>query len=152
MPSNVCRGTTNPPTPNAATRRAEQTAGAGAVCASRAADVVQITRVLELVPAPMLLLFKMNDCLRHAERQLDAGVDSFVITLRHCLRTMLHDDERPDADRRAHGLRARLYRLRLRIAYWLLRVYTEGGAPSRLLQFLAREREPRGVAAAAPAK
>ena len=64
----------------------------------------EIVHVLERVPAPMLLLFKCNDCLRHAERSLGAGVNSFVITLRYCLQTLLLADEegreegREDAD------------------------------------------------------
>jgi hypothetical protein len=41
------------------------------------------------VPPPMLLLFKTNDCLRHAERKLHSGADSFLITLKHCLRVLL---------------------------------------------------------------
>lgn len=47
-----------------------------------------IAVVLERVPAPMLLLFKTNDCLRHAERKLlgaAAGVDSMLVTMRYCL-------------------------------------------------------------------
>ena len=48
--------------------------------------------VLDLVPPPLLLLFKTNDCLRHAERQLGAaGVGSFLITLRYCLRCLRHE-------------------------------------------------------------
>ena len=48
----------------------------------------QIGLVLDKVPRPMLLLFKTNDCLRHAERQLGggaAGASSLLITLRYCL-------------------------------------------------------------------
>ena len=41
--------------------------------------------VLDRVPPPMLLLFKTNDCLRHAERQLGVGVNSLLVTLRHCI-------------------------------------------------------------------
>jgi hypothetical protein len=44
---------------------------------------------LRCVPPPMLLLFKTNDCLRHAERKLHSGADSFLITLKHCLRVLL---------------------------------------------------------------
>ena len=48
--------------------------------------------VLDLVPRPLLLLFKTNDCLRHAERQLGAaGVGSFSITLRYCLCCLRHE-------------------------------------------------------------
>lgn len=40
-----------------------------------------IARVLERVPPVMLLLFKTNDCLRHAERRLSApGVNPFLST------------------------------------------------------------------------
>lgn len=60
-----------------------------------------IAVVLERVPAPMLLLFKTNDCLRHAERKLlgaAAGVDSMLVTMRYCLQALLRlerSDERP---------------------------------------------------------
>ena len=112
----------------------------------------QIVHVLECVPPPMLLLFKTNDCLRHAERQLDAGVDSFLITLRFCLQALLAAGDREDARGpaaaaaaatesggarngreapRAHALRtrlrARLRRLRLRVAFWILRLLTQHG-------------------------
>ena len=76
----------------------------------------QIVRVLELVPPPMLLLFKTNDCLRHAERQLDAGVDSFVITLRYSLQAMAHERRRSSSSAGLWMLKA----LKLRLATWLL--------------------------------
>ena len=41
-----------------------------------------IAVVLDKLPRPMLLLLKTNDCLRHADRKLGAGVNSYVITLR----------------------------------------------------------------------
>ena len=79
----------------------------------------------------MLLLFKTNDCLRHAERRLDAGVDSFVVTLRYCLRAMLeHKEEQQHGNPRVEGhsaFREGLHRLRLRLALWLLRLLSEGG-------------------------
>lgn len=109
----------------------------------------EIVHVLERVPAPMLLLFKCNDCLRHAERRLGAGVNSFVITLRYCLQTLLLADEegREDVDAAAAAAAtdtdgavpirhansssgrsgssrtgmSRLHRLRLRLAVWLLK-------------------------------
>ena len=59
---------------------------------------------------PLLLLFKTNDCLRHTERRLDAGVNSFLITLRFCLGALA-----------AHG-RTALERWRLAAAAWVLRV------------------------------
>lgn len=84
--------------------------------------------------------FKTNDCLRHAERQLNAGVDSFLIVLRHCLCAMLHADDAAlvaAGGRPMAGLRARLHRLRLRVALWLLQLYTEGTHAGRLVQLLA---------------
>lgn len=110
----------------------------------------QIVHVLECVPPPMLLLFKTNDCLRHAERQLGAGVDSFLITLRFCLRALLSTE--PANSRGGggggaggasylnllgggtaiDGVRAQLQRLRLRVAYWLLRYLTEPGCEGGL--------------------
>ena len=82
----------------------------------------------------MLLLFKTNDCLRHAERQLDAGVDSFLITLRHCLRAMV--DAPRDAAAEHDGLRAALHRMRLRLALWLLRLVSEGAAADAVRRML----------------
>ena len=100
----------------------------------------QIVHVLERVPRPMLLLFKTNDCLRHAERQLDAGVDSFLITLRYCLQAMLTHDRKDDRSKLPMGLRARWHkrwhRLRLRVAHLLLRALTEGAGAARAVQAL----------------
>ena len=54
--------------------------------------LVQIVHVLERVPPPMLLIFKCNDCLRHAERRLGgAGAYSVLVTLRYCIQTLLAD-------------------------------------------------------------
>ena len=108
--------------------------------------IKQIAVVLERVPPPMLLLFKTNDCLRHAERRLGAGVNSFVITMRYCLQAILDDvhagastqgsvnatvksrgarAQRIADGRRGHSwaarTRASLQRLRLRLTVWLLR-------------------------------
>ena len=44
----------------------------------------EITKMLGRVPRQMLLLFKVNDCLRHADRQLGAPVNTFLITARAC--------------------------------------------------------------------
>ena len=100
----------------------------------------QIMTVLERVPPPMLLLFKTNDCLRHAERQLDAGVDSFLITLRYSLQTILREDaSRATVGERAHRMsrvRTRLHRVRLFLAYWLLRACTEGSLAARAARLL----------------
>ena len=91
----------------------------------------QIVHVLSTVPPPMLLLFKTNDCLRHAERTLDAGVDSFLITLRHCLQAKLRGDKPGGAramdERRAWSLSAVLQRARLRIAEWLVALVVSQG-------------------------
>lgn len=40
----------------------------------------------------MLLLLKTNDCLRHADRQLGSPVNSFVLTLRHCVAAIRADE------------------------------------------------------------
>jgi hypothetical protein len=48
----------------------------------------------------MLLLLKTNDCLRHADRQLGSPVNSFVVTLRHCVIAIRADEaERRRQDR-----------------------------------------------------
>ena len=45
--------------------------------------------MLNSVPREMLLLFKTNDCLRHAERQLNGkSVNSFIITLSFCFEAL----------------------------------------------------------------
>eukprot|EP00959_Pyramimonas_sp_CCMP1952_P135464 2834290-Pyramimonas_sp.AAC.2 len=44
----------------------------------------EICNVLNVVPRQMLLLFKMNDCLRHVDRSLGAPVNTFVVTAEHC--------------------------------------------------------------------
>lgn len=85
----------------------------------------------------MLLLFKTNDCLRHAERQLRSGADSFLVTLKHCLRVLLTSAPNTVdntgiaavvaqkssrampvsfAGKTADRLRAMFYRLRLHVA------------------------------------
>ena len=77
----------------------------------------------------MLLLFKTNDCLRHAERQLHSGADSHLITLKFCLRALLapppaaavvrldpHATLAAIARRTYDRLRHQLYRLKLRVA------------------------------------
>ena len=120
----------------------------------------QIGLVLDKVPRPMLLLFKTNDCLRHAERQLGggaAGASSLLITLRYCLEAMLRDRRAPgpamatggsgggrrrvgEARRRGCGAwRAWLSQLKLQLAIWLLRVSSESAA-------LPRAAPPRGPA------
>ena len=90
--------------------------------------LVEIVHVLERVPRPMLLLFKTNDCLRHAERKLDAGVDSLLITLRYCLEAMLLHA----------GVASRLERLRLACSIWLLRTWSESALLGpRVMRILA---------------
>jgi hypothetical protein len=82
----------------------------------------------------MLLLFKTNDCLRHVERQLQAGAGSFLITLKFCLRFLLALDRSSTtaeetvffthnthgttalASSALHRLRAHFCRLRMRLA------------------------------------
>lgn len=91
-----------------------------------------IVRVLERVPPPMLLLFKTNDCLRHAERQLGSGVDSLIVTLRHCFRVLLlHHPPRG-------GVRSRWRRLKLSLASWLLRVWAESPLGPRVMRLVLR--------------
>ena len=40
----------------------------------------------------MLLLLKTNDCLRHADRQLGSGINSFLLTLRYCVSAIRADE------------------------------------------------------------
>ncbi len=101
----------------------------------------------------MLLLFKTNDCLRHVERQLHAAADSLLITLKFCLRVLLHKEAGAAAAVRLGGhnvasttlarrtlerLRAKMYRLRLRVSCWLLgyvtRLDCEQGVVARALR------------------
>jgi hypothetical protein len=102
----------------------------------------------------MLLLFKTNDCLRHVERQLHAAADSLLITLKFCLRVLLaHKEAGAAAAVRLGGhnvasatlarrtlerLRAKMYRLRLHVACWLLgyvtRLDCEQGVVARALR------------------
>ena len=76
----------------------------------------------------MLLLFKTNDCLRHAERAIGAGVNSFLITLRYCL-TLL-DQEAAEQRRRGESLR-------LKLAVWLLRYLSDSPLLPRILRLLS---------------
>ena len=126
-----------------------------------------IAVVLERVPAPMLLLFKTNDCLRHAERRLlgsGAGVDTMLVTMRFCLQTMLRRDSSAgrgvpsaatppagasgsaaayqDLQQHARPRQSRLRRLQLALAVWLLRVASRGGAAwlERVLRVLTAPR------------
>ena len=126
-----------------------------------------IAVVLERVPAPMLLLFKTNDCLRHAERRLlgsGAGVDTMLVTMRFCLQTMLRRDSsagrgvpsaatppagasgsaaaHQDLQQHARPRQSRLRRLQLALAVWLLRVASRGGAAwlERVLRVLTAPR------------
>jgi len=80
-----------------------------------------IAVVLQSVPRPMLLLFKTNDCLRHAERQLSSGVNSFLITLRFCIGSILKET-RQERQKQHSGLSvlARLAEARLAFFGWLL--------------------------------
>ena len=110
--------------------------------------------VLRRVPPAMLLLFKTNDCLRHVERQLHAAADSLLITLKFCLRVLLAHKEAGAAvrlgghnvasttlaRRTLERLRAKMYWLRLHVAYWLLGYVTrpdcEQGVAARALRKL----------------
>ena len=114
------------------------------------------------VPRPLLLLFKTNDCLRHAERQLvptGAGADSFLVTLRYCLRCLRHEARAAAAaaaasagaagsstgrsaagglSRRWLGVaRAWLTVLRLDVAVWLLRVFSGSALLPRAVRALS---------------
>ena len=99
----------------------------------------EIVLVLERVPAPMLLLFKCNDCLRHAERQLSAGrsagIDSFLMTLRFCLRAALDHQPPILAEVTSVGqrMRSRLRRLRLRLVLWLLSTFQNSSIGPRIV-------------------
>lgn len=44
----------------------------------------EITELLNTVPREMLLLLKMNDCLRHIDRELGAPVNSSCVVLSGC--------------------------------------------------------------------
>ena len=98
----------------------------------------EIVLVLERVPPPMLLLFKCNDCLRHAERQLSAGastgVDSFLTTLRFCVHAALDYHALADeATSVTQAVRSRLRRLRLRLVLWLLSTFQDSHLGPRLI-------------------
>jgi len=116
--------------------------------------------VLDQVPRPLLLLFKTNDCLRHAERQLGGGVNSFLITLRYCLRCLRHEARAAaaaaaststsaasagSAGRTAGGVsrrwlgmaRAWLAVLRLDVAVLLLRVWSGSALLPRAVRALS---------------
>ena len=87
----------------------------------------QIVKIMELVPAPMLLIFKTNDCLRHIERQLlgqSGGGESFVIMLRYCVHALLHE--------RMAGSNS--------FVVWLLRVCLDGAQGLGLRTFGALSR------------
>ena len=92
------------------------------------------------VPPPMLLIFKTNDCLRHAERQLSSGVNSLAVMLKYCFQALAEDAHPPsptDAD--ARGLvRSRMWlrRLRLRLAVWLLKTCSESELLTRVVTML----------------
>ena len=42
----------------------------------------------------MLLLFKMNDCLRHSDRMLGTPVNTFLITARMCVDVLVSERQR----------------------------------------------------------
>lgn len=52
----------------------------------------EITELLNTVPREMLLLLKMNDCLRHIDRELGAPVNSSLITAEESVRALLKDE------------------------------------------------------------
>lgn len=52
----------------------------------------EITELLNTVPREMLLLLKMNDCLRHIDRELGAPVNSSLITAEESVKALLRDE------------------------------------------------------------
>jgi len=53
-----------------------------------------IADILNRVPREMLLLFKTNDCLRHADRMLGTPINTFIITGRVCVRELAAERRR----------------------------------------------------------
>ena len=134
--------------------------------------IKHIAIVLEKVPPPMLLLFKCNDCLRHTERRLDSGINSFVISMRYCLQTLLVDMSdlgvagaavaRPSGEGQAPGselarrgsrepwtalVHATLRRMQMRLILWVIRASARSLLLSSMLPSLARLLSPRTLPA-----
>ena len=107
-----------------------------------------------LKPPPMLLLFKTNDCLRHAERQLGVGVNSLLVTLRHCIQAIREDTAAATrmtqptgrhatapvlASAWVRACRSWLALFRLDLAVWLLRVCAGSPLLPRVVRALSRD-------------
>lgn len=56
----------------------------------------EIIDMLDIVPRQMLLIFKMNDCLRHVDYALGSPANNLVIAGKYASRRVLHSDLRGD--------------------------------------------------------
>lgn len=63
----------------------------------------EITEILNSVPREMLLLLKMNDCLRHIDRELGSPVNSSLITAEESIKALLKEElkQKPSIVKRA---------------------------------------------------
>ena len=52
----------------------------------------EIVEILNSVPREMLLLLKMNDCLRHIDRELGAPVNSSLVTAEEAVKALLREE------------------------------------------------------------
>ncbi|GAB5035151.1 aarf domain-containing kinase [Nannochloropsis oceanica] len=52
----------------------------------------EIVEILNSVPWEMLLLLKMNDCLRHVDRELGAPVNSSLVTAEEAVKALLREE------------------------------------------------------------
>ena len=76
----------------------------------------EIAKMLDRVPRQMLLLFKLNDCMRHANIELGAQVNTFAIAARVATRSICAEEEHATKKSLLSRLRARL------VTWWTLLV------------------------------
>ena len=53
-----------------------------------------IAEILRTVPPQMLLLFKLNDCLRHSDRMLGTPINTHMIVARMCVSVLAVERQR----------------------------------------------------------
>ena len=72
----------------------------------------EIIQMLDKVPRQMLLLFKMNDCLRHIDHALGSPANTIVVAGKYATKTVYDHDSR--------GANGRMERLRHWMSYFLI--------------------------------
>mmetsp|Transcript_11245 Transcript_11245/g.24343 ORF Transcript_11245/g.24343 Transcript_11245/m.24343 type:complete len:261 (+) Transcript_11245:184-966(+) len=80
----------------------------------------EIVAMLDVVPRQMLLIFKMNDCLRHVDAALGSPANNLVVAGRYASRRVFESDE--ERRRRSNGGIAGLIRSWLSYVHVLIRI------------------------------